>query len=801
MKLPVSWLKDYVDFEWTAEELAEKLTFSGTEVEGIETVGGTFDGLIVGALVAAEPLPGADRLRLCQVSDGRETLSVVCGADNAVAGAKIAFAPPGSTLPNGTAIGETTLADTVSRGMLCAEDELGLSDDHSGVLILPPDAEPGTPLAKILGGPETLLDLEVTWNRPDCLSVIGMAREVAALLGRPLRRPDIALNESGPAVTDLVAGVMIEDARLCPRYTARALTGVTLGPSPFWMRRRLSLSGIRAINNIVDITNYVLLECGQPLHAFDADRLSERRIVVRTARPGERMRTLDEADRALTPDTLVIADAEQPVAIAGIMGGAGSEIGSATTQVLLESACFDPASIRATASRLGLGTEASRRFERGIDLAGVEWASRRAAALMVEHAGGSLAPGVIDAFPGDTPARSIPCRYDRVRAVTGMDIGNDTIASILESLEIPVAKKTADACIVAAPSFRLDIEEEADLIEETARIHGLDKVPATAPVSRIVPGASDEPFRAVSFCRQTLVGLGLSEIMNYSFVSPALLDLFGAGDADRRVALPNPVSADQGFLRNALTPHMAETLGRNLSRQVDHAAFFEIGRVFLRAEDGSVREESRLALGLMGAVERRTLRGKAGPGSADMFLALKGIVTALTKTLHVDSIGFEPEKQPFLEPGTAMAVYAGKNRLGGLGLLNRALRSEWRMRGPVAVAEFALEPLVVRAFRMPELKPLPVYPAVIRDLAVVADESATHGQIEAALLNNAPDVLVGIELFDIFRSPDIGEGRKSLAYSMTYRSSEKTLTDEEVNACHESAKNALRQTLGVDFRE
>ncbi len=799
MKLVLSWLNEYVDCELSGEELAEKLTFSGTEVEAIRTVGGAFPGLIVGEIVAAEPLPNSERLRLCRVSDGHETLPVVCGADNATAGAKIAFAPPGSTLPNGTAIGETTLAGTVSRGMICAEDELALSDDHSGVLILPPDARPGAPLAEILGEPETVLDLEVTWNRPDCLSVIGMAREVAALLGRPLRRPAVTLTENDPAASELVR-VDVEDTELCPRYVARVLTGLRPGPAPFWMRRRLSLSGVRAISAIVDVTNYVLLECGQPLHAFDAARLAERRIVVRRARPNERMLTLDEAERALTPDMLVIADAEQAVAVAGVMGGAGSEIGPDTRETVLESAWFDPASVRSTSARLGLNTEASRRFERGIDPAGTEWASRRAAALLAEHAGGMIARGAVDVFPGGLPARSICCRFERVRSVTGMDIADDAVARLLGSLELPVTERTAVACVVTAPSFRPDLEEEADLIEEVARLHGLDKVPTVTPSSRVTSDASDHPFQALSFCRQTLVGLGLTEIMNYSFLAPALPELFGCAVADT-VALPNPVSADQSLMRHSLIPQMAETLARNLARQNGRAALFEIGRVFRPGAKDSVGEETRLAIGLMGAVGQVGLRGKTLPTDADMFLAMKGLTEALAGACHVGAIEWKAESPPFLAPGAGLGMYANGKRLGGLGLLRRELRAEWRMRGPVAVAEFATEPLLEHVFRLPELNPLPIYPAVERDMAVVADEATTHGQIEEIIRRHAPDTLVGIELFDIFRSAELGSGKKSLAYAMTYRSSAKTLTDEEVNLCHETIRNALRETLGVGFRE
>ncbi|MDP6491746.1 MAG: phenylalanine--tRNA ligase subunit beta, partial [Kiritimatiellia bacterium] len=413
MKLPLSWLREYVDVDASAEEIAEKLTFSGTEVEGIEHVGAGCESIIVGEVLAWEKHPKADRLRLCRVSDGSNELPVVCGADNFDAGDKVALAPVGATLPDGMTIKEAKLRGEVSQGMLCAEDELGLSADHAGIMILPADAAAGTPLLDVMGGVETVLELEVTWNRPDCLCVIGMAREVAALYGLDLKIPEPALEETGKPVEEWTR-VEVQDAADCPRYTARVLTDAELKPSPMWMRRRLACCGVRPINNVVDITNYVMLECGHPLHAFDFAMLKESRIVVRRAAEGEQMATLDDEERRLTPEMLVIADAERPVAVAGIMGGAGSEISDATQTVLLESATFDPALTHRTSVALGLSTESSHRFERTVDRATVEWASRRAAALMGEHCGATLAAGVIDVCGEAAGQAPIVCRLGRL---------------------------------------------------------------------------------------------------------------------------------------------------------------------------------------------------------------------------------------------------------------------------------------------------------------------------------------------------------------------------------------------------
>ncbi len=800
MKIPVSWLKEYVDFDFSAEELAEKLTFSGTEVEGVHTVGRSLDGVIVGEILEATPHPTVAHLRICRVTDGQTARTVVCGADNAAVGVKAPLALPGFALPDGTVLQEATVGGVVSQGMLCAEDELELSEDHSGLLILDPQARPGRPLKEELGGPETVLELEVTWNRPDCLSVMGMAREIAALLGRPLRRPRISLVETGPPVAERVR-VAVADPRLCPRYMARLLCDVKSGPSPFWMRRRLSLCGVRAISVIVDITNYVLLECGQPLHAFDFGRIAGGTIEVRAARAGEKMRTLDDVERTLPAGTIVIADREQPVALAGVMGGAGSEIGPHTTETLLESAAFDPVAIHAASARLGLATEASRRFERGVDLEGVAWASRRAAALMVEHGGAVAAVGAVDVGANRARPRAIRCRYERARSVTGMPIADAAMVSILENLEIPTVENDAESFTVAVPSFRLDLTEEADLIEEIARMHGLDNVATSAPLSRVVIGADDRPFRAVALCRRVLAGLGLHEIMNYTFISAALQDLFHLADGVEPVALPHPVSADQGLLRSSLLPQMAETLGRNVARQGHRALFFEIGRVFQRGAQGAVAEQTKLAIGLLGSPSDGWRDRRKNVKDEDVFLALKGILTSLTKALHGPPLDYASVSAPCWADGGAAAIRMDGRAIGSLGLLHSDRKAHWRMRGPVALAELELEPLTARAFRVPEIKAIPVFPSVSRDLALVADDSVTHAAIERAILENAPKDLTAIELFDTFKSKEIGEGRKSLAYSLTYQCPERTLTDEEVNESHGAVKRALRAALGVDFRE
>jgi len=810
MKLPLSWLKEYVDFEMSPKELASLLTFSGTEVEGIRTIGGDFSGLVVGEVLSVERHPNADRLTVCQVNDGTSTLTVVCGAPNVSAGIKVPLATIGATLPNGLKIKKAKVRGIESFGMLCAADELGLSEDHSGLMILSADVKPGTPFAEIAGPPETVLELEVTPNRPDCLSLIGMAREVATLLGKPLKIPNPVVKESAASVESL-ASVTVEDAAGCPRYTGRVVQGITIAPSPQWMQRRLSAAGIRPINNIVDITNYVMLECGQPLHAFDYELLEGRKIIVRRAKAGETMNTLDGAPRELNQEMLLITDAKRPVAVAGVMGGAGSEIRDVTKTVLLESAYFKPSDVRKTSKKLGLSSESSYRFERGVDVEKVEWVSRRAAQLMCELAGGVAAKGVIDAFPAKPAHRQVTLRFDRVRDLLGIEITAEKVMSIFTSLGFGIVSKDAVCCVVDVPTFRVDVAQEADLIEEVARVYGLDKIPSPSPVAKIVPGADDKPTRAVLALRENLVGLGLSEAMNYSFLSEKLLDLVGYGEAAKRVVLPNPISADHTVLRDSFIPQMIETLGKNRARQAREAALFEMGRVFFKDAEGRNAETDRLCIGLMGPVGRTGLLKSQPVKDEEMFQWIKGILESLGCAQHVATVArgglcrldidLKPVSGACFEEGRAVTVWLSGVCVGVMGLVSERLRNEWRIADPVAVLELEVAPLLKDVLRVPVAHGLGSFPGVDRDVAMVVDDGVSHEAILKSIWTAAPPELVDIRLFDDYRGENLGKGRKSLAYSLTYRSMEKTLTDEVANTFHDKVKTALRKDLGADIRE
>ncbi len=799
MKVPVSWLKDYVEIDATAEDIGEKLTFSGVEVEGIESVGLGYEHVVVGEVLSIESHPQADRLSVCRVNDGNEELQVVCGADNFAVGDKAPLAKIGAELAGGFKVKRAKLRGVESFGMLCAEDELGLSDDHSGLMILFSGLAAGTPFVEVAGPPDVVLTLEITWNRPDCLSVIGIARELAALYGVPLRLPSVDYAEDGKAVEEY-ARVRIDDEVGCPRYTARVLTGATLGPSPLWMQRRLTMCGVRPINNVVDVTNYVMLECGQPLHAFDYALLKDNQIVVRRATEGEKMATLDGIERGITPEMLTIADADRPVAVAGVMGGAGSEIADTTETVLLESAAFDAPRTHATSVALGLSTESSHRFERGVDMDNVDWASRRAVGLMVELAGATAARGVVDLYPGRREPARISCRYAYARERMGVAISDESVRGILNSLELRVVEQTPGACTVEVPSFRLDLEREEDLVEEVARINGLESIPEELPKASIVADADDGKTRARYACRHDLIALGLSEAMHYSFVSEQLLDVFGTERAARRVVLPHPVSSDHAVMRDTLIPQMTETLGRNLSRQVSDVALFEIGKVFRKNGDGAPGEEDHLCIGLMGRVGRQGIESREPVSEEEIFLWTKGLVEQLFKARRVREYALRGAGRPYYEPDACLEVEIDGAVIGEMGLLNAGVRAKWRMHEPVALCELSLNALIGKQLQSVALSPVPAYPSVSRDIAMVVEEGVRHADILEVIRESAPPELTRVSLFDIYRTESMGM-HKSVAYSLEYRSLERTLTDEETNGFHDLIKDALRGRLKADIRE
>ncbi len=800
MKVLVSWLRDYVDFEDTIEGLSDKLTFAGLEVEAIEKIGSDFAGVVVGEILEIEPHPGADKLRLCTVEYGtEETMRVVCGAPNVEVGGKYPFAPVGTTLPGGFTLKKAKIRGEISMGMLCAKDELELGEDHSGLLLLDADLKPGTPFVDVWGEPETVIELEITPNRPDWISMIGVAREMATLYGTELKVPAFEIAETEGDVNAKIS-VQIDDEVKCPRYTARVLKGAKIGPSPEWMQKRLEAAGIRPISNVVDITNYVMLETGHPLHAFDAATVSGKQIIVRTANAGEKMKTLDGEERELTADMLVIADAEKASAIGGVMGSADSEITDSTATILLEAAAFETSSIRHTAKKLGFLTDAAYRFQRGVNTDSVEWASRRAASLMCELTDAKLCSGVVDVYPGTKEQLKIPFSYTRIEKMIGAEISADKMRGIFQTLEIGLEDDNGETAVAVVPSFRLDLEREVDLVEEIARIHGVDNIPANIPLAKVIPTADDSRTRAISSLRNNLQGLGVSEILNYTLVNHPLLDLFNTDNRDLREELPHPISVDQSVMRTSLIPQLVESLGRNHSRQVNEACFYELGRTFQRVKGGTVQTET-VSLGMMGPVGRSLLEKRAAVSDEEIFVWMKGLVEQLLTSQKINAISFKTEDRPEFEAGKAVSIVLDGETVGCLGLVNKTARDEWRLTGPIAAGEIKLEALLKNSFSIAKTEELAQLPSMSRDIALVLDAAVEHETV-VNLINKAnPKDLECFGLFDVYQGKGIEKGKKSLAYTFVYRSARQTLTDKKVNKVHQKLIDFLCKQLGATLRE
>ena len=813
MKLPISWLNEYVKVDdLRPEELAERLTRAGLQVEAIETSGPKplGDEIVVGEVLSCEPHPNSDHMHIAQVSDGQATIQVVCGAPNCRAGLKTALAKIGAFIPEGEfKIKKGKLRGVESFGMLCSSKELALpGGTHDGIMELPADTPVGKALRDVLPGdkPETVFDIEVTWNRPDALSIVGLAREFAAVLGRPLTMPAADFVESETDVRDEVQ-VEVLDAEKCPRYTARVITSVKDGPSPEFMAKRLEACGVRTLGLLVDVTNYVMLELGQPLHAFDYTRLAGRKIVVRAARPGETMKTLDGAERNLDEKMLLICDAEKPSAIAGVMGGEDSEIAPNTTQVLIESALFDPMTTKYSSTKLGLATEASYRYIRGVDKDLADFASRRAIHLLQKYGGAVVAKGVVDAdgrpsfadrgvdgcYAFNAPVEIV---FARARRLIGIDIPDDRMVQILESLGLKRIAAADGRATFAIPSWRWDLSMEADLVEEVARLYGLDNIPDTMPSAPSVSSLDDAPFRAQEKLRGYLTGLGFTEAMHYSFLSADELAPFG--DNAERLPLPDPVSAEYGVLRDSLLPQLYQSLGRNAAHRLGEGKLFEIGRVFA-CRDGHPAETAKLAMGFFGPVGRDALARMKPVSVEEALLWMKGAVEQVTTLVKVGRTEFRRVEHPAF--AVALSVEINGRPAGVLGVVAEKLRHPFRLTTQMALAEIDLKPLLKRVEAIGRIVPVPQFPMVSRDIAFVAGPDVTHEDVVKTVRKAGPKELVDIRLFDIFQSKDLGGGKSSRAYTLSFRSDERTLTDDEVNAAFVKIVEALKASLAVEIRE
>lgn len=799
MRVSLEWLSEYVEVDLSPDDLADLLSMSGTAVDRVHRMGSGVSGVVVGRVIEVRPHPNADNLKVAMVEDGTMVREIVCGAPNLTEGTRYALALPGARLPE---VSDKELSPAIIRGvqsdgMLCSGAELGISQDRATVMELEPDAPIGLYLHELLPLEDAVLELEITPNRPDCMSMVGVAREVAALTGASLRLPPADVEEAGGPINEM-AKVIVKDLKGCPRYTARVVSGVEIAPSAPWMQRRLLAAGLRPINNIVDVTNYVLLELGQPLHGFDLDILDQGTVVVRLARRGEVLTTLDGLERQLEERSLVIADVSEPVALAGVIGGEQSEVTGDTTNVLIESAYFDPTSILLTSKRLGIRTEASSRFERGTDPEGTAFAARRAAFLMSTMAGGVVAAGEIDVYPETVLPVTIELRPGRVNRVLGSEITTERIVEILVSLEMKV--EDSGALAVTPPTFRRDLEREIDLVEEIARIYGYDGIPGALPAGCGLDAGLSRAQKMESGVSRALISQGLSEIITYSLVYPTDLDLMLLPPDDRMrrtVVIINPLAGSGEVMRTTVLPGLLRAASNNINRGNRDLALFEFGRIFLAVQPDTLPEEVETVGILLCGI--RDLPCWSAKSETVDFFDLKGIVESLSAILGVTLV-FKADARPFLAPGRTARVCIEEMDIGYIGQLHPAVAEGFDLEGDFYVAEIAMDPLLESTADELLYRPVGRFPNVKVDIAMVVDESMEAERVSGEIRRQGGEFLKKIRLFDVYDGPQIPPGKKSLAYALEFGSAGGTLTDEQAHRELEVIVAGLGSELGATLR-
>ena len=802
MLVSLRWLKDYVDIELSIDELVDRLTMSGLEVEAVHETGPAFSNIVTAKIISVKPHPNAEKCFLCEVTTGDATYPIVCGAGNIRTGQMVPLAKAGSTIPGGYTIKSSKIRGELSEGMLCSEQELGIGDDATGIMILSKDYSPGWDLSDILDLKDTVFDIGITPNRSDCLSIIGIAREVAAITGAKLRYPESVMQENGEDIHGITS-VTILDPDLCPRYSARMIGNVAIKPSPLWMRQRLEAVGLRSINNIVDITNFVMMEWGQPLHAFDFRFLEEGRIVVRRSHAGEMFVSLDEKERVLRPDTLMICDGVKPVAIAGIMGGLNTEVKENTETILLESAYFNPSSIRKSAKWLGMNTDAAFRFGRGVDPEGVIRASNRAAQLMAELSGGTVCKGCIDQYPMRVQtAADILLRVKRVNDVLGTNIDACEIVSILKSIEMSIDEEDSGRYHVTPPTYRVDIAREIDLIEEIARLYGYDKVTVTLPAITSMTVERDRKGILEERIREILRGCGYSEIISYSFITPESVDILGIKENDERrnlVRIKNPLTEDQSVMRSTLTFSLLEVMKKNAYAGCFNLRMFEIGRIFIHQKEGNLPIEKNRIGGLITGLKGDDL-WSLKERNID-FYDLKGCIETILYDLKISGFEFNSRHQePFLHPGKSCGLFIGSQLLGFFGEVHPDVLVRMDFKSPALVFEMDMDILAKYFSGKIVYHDLPKFPSVMRDVAFLVQQELEADEILRIARNENKELLEKVSVFDVYSGKSIPEGMKSLGLRFSYRAPDRTLTDEEVSQIHSLIVKGMVDLTGAKIR-
>lgn len=793
MKVPVKWLKDYVNIDITPKELGDALTLSGSNVEEVITAGEEIENVVTGKIIEIKPHPDAEKLVVCQVDIGTaEPIQIVTAATNMKEQDIIPVALHGSTLHGGLKIKKGKLRGVTSNGMFCSEEELGIAGDEPvhGLMIMPSDTPIGKDIKAVLGLDNSVLDFEITSNRPDCLSIVGMARETAATLGTKYEMPSLEYEIKNKENINNVLKVEVKDA-LCRRYMARGVTNIKIEPSPGWMQERLLQAGLRPINNIVDITNFVMLELGQPMHAFDGREITSKNIVIERASQGEKFTTLDGCERILDVDMLNIKDGNITVGIAGIMGGLNSEVKDDTTDIIFESANFQGTNIRISSKKLSIRTEASSRFEKDLDISMAEIAINRACNLVVMLGAGEVMEGTIDIISPSLPQKSvIEVDSKWVNSFLGTELSKETMKEYLERLDFKV-DIINEVLMVTSPGFRIDVAIKEDVAEEIARIYGYNNIPTTILQGSSIKGGKSKKQHLEQKIIDSLIGSGLNQSINYSFVSPKVFDailLSQDSELRRVVTIRNPLGEDFSIMRTVALPSMMDSLGRNFSRSNETAKLFEIGKIYLPKENKATLPEEKniLCIGMYGDVD---------------YLHLKGAVENVLESLGIEQFSFARlSDNVSYHPGKTAALYIRKQYVGILGEVHPAVESNYGLSTAVYVAELNMDILYEAAKLDKKYKALPKFPAVTRDIALLVEDGVLVQQIEDIIKKQGGNIVEKIKLFDVYKGKQIPEGKKSIAYSITYRKEDKTLTDVEVNKVHDKILRSLEYGLGAEFR-
>ncbi len=792
MIAPYKWLCDYVDMDISPEMLAQKLIMTGSAVDACRELGAGLNNVIIGRIETIKKHPDADKLHVCEVNVGTETLQIVCGASNIFEGALVPVAMIGASLPNGITIAKSKLRGVFSFGMLCSGQELGLGAadypgaEVDGIMIIRDGVPLGTQLRELLGLNDTVLEIEVGANRPDCLSIIGVARECAASLGKDVTMPDLSYAEAGGGIGEYVK-VDVKDADLCPRYIARAVKNVKIGPSPKWLQDRLTTAGVRSINNIVDITNFVMLETGQPMHAFDYKDIRGGQIIVRRAANGESITTLDGKERALSGDMLMICDAQGPIGIAGVMGGENSEIKDDTAAVIFESAKFMHSNVRRTARSLGLQTESAMRFSKGIDAAGCKTAMDRALHLVQQLGCGEIVSGEIDRLSADLSPRRVVVGADKINLKLGTDIAPQAMAELLSRVFIPT-KLDGQTLACDIPSFRGDVSLGEDIAEEVARMYGYNNIPLTEMVGEVTRGVFSEEEKAIDKARVVLRSLGCFECVTYSFGSMSDIEKLGVKELKNAVKLLNPLGDDQAYMRTSPLPDMLKVVANNINKKVPDIRLFESGRVYCPSDSEKELPEEKKYICI------------ALSGDEDFF-SLKGVLENLFDAFGIKNLRYMSEAADYYHPGRKASVYAGGSKLCEFGEVYPDVAEAFGISKRVYIADISLRSLCEAADDVVKYEPLPKYPAVERDIALIVNHDVTSGSLLECIRSNAGEYFESASLFDIYTGEKLGAGRKSLAYNIVFRAKDRTLMDEEVNAARDAVVAAAARELGAKLRD